>query len=375
MADRTSAPNDQGATWVIKIGSSLVTDDAGLSSARLDALCDQIAQLKRANLRVVIVSSGAIAEGSHRLGLTSRPHELPMLQTAAAVGQMGLTHAYATRFQHVGFQTGMVLLTHDDLRNRERYLNARSTIETSLRHGVIPVINENDSVSTDEIRFGDNDTLAARVAALIQADALVILTDQRGLFDADPRTNPAAKLVECDSPFNDQLDQMVNHEPGPQGRGGMLTKLQAARYAAKSGCSTWIVDGRGADSLKRLLHGDRIGTQLVADMTPVDARKQWIAGQLRSHGEVSVDEGAANALVRNGVSLLPIGVKAVHGRFHRGDLVTVLDAAGNEIARGLSNYNDHEARSIMGHASSEIEALLGYMDQPELIHRDNLALL
>ena len=375
MGDVESSFAQARRTWVIKIGSSLVTDRAGLSTERLDALCEQITKLRQADIDVVIVSSGSIAEGCHRLGLTERPHELSKLQAAAAVGQMGLTHAYATRFQEAGFQTGMVLLTHDDLKDRERYLNARSTIETTLAHKVIPVINENDSVSTEEIRFGDNDTLAARVAALIQADVLAILTDQRGLFETDPRLNPDAKLVENASPFDPMLDSMVNHDPGPFGRGGMFSKLEAARFAAKSGCDTWILDGRSGDSLTRLMAGETIGTHLTADLNPVDARKQWIAGQLRSRGEVCVDAGAVQALKHQGVSLLPIGVKKVEGHFHRGDLVTVCDDAGNEVARGLSNYSDHEARAIMGHASTEIENLLGYMDQPELIHRDNLALL
>ena len=309
---------------MIKVGSSLVADGSGLSELRLDTLCGQITELRQASINVVIVSSGSISEGVHRLGLPDRPHDLPMLQTAAAVGQMGLTYAYARRFQDVGFYTGMVLLTHDDLKDRERYLNARSTIETCLKHDVIPVINENDSVSTDEIRFGDNDTLAARVAALIQADALVVLTDQEGLFEADPRSCPNAKIIKRESPFNDALDAMVNSEPGPFGRGGMLTKLEAARFAAKSGCDTWIIDGRGTDTLIRLLQGDEIGTHLTADITPVDARKQWIAGQLRSRGEVTIDDGAAKALMSQGVSLLPIGVKSVSGNFHRGDVVTVL---------------------------------------------------
>ncbi|MCY4095205.1 MAG: glutamate 5-kinase [Gammaproteobacteria bacterium] len=375
MTKGKQALGNNGATWVLKIGSSLVADGSGLSARRLDSLCEQITQLRRAAINVVIVSSGSISEGMHQLGLDERPHDLPMLQTAAAVGQMGLTHAYAKRFQEVGFATGMVLLTHEDLKDRERYLNARSTIETCLKHDVIPVINENDSVSTDEIRFGDNDTLAARVAALIQADALVVLTDQEGLFEADPRVSPSAKIIKKESPFNDKLDEMVNSEPGPFGRGGMLTKLEAARFAAKSGCDTWIVDGRAPDTLVRLLKGNDVGTHLTADITPVDARKQWIAGQLRSRGELTVDEGAARALMNNGVSLLPIGVKEVTGHFHRGDVVTVLDVEGNEIAKGLSNYSDQEAQKISGHASSEIEGLLGYMDEPEMIHRDNLALI
>ena len=375
MTNRRGVPSDRGSTWVLKVGSSLIADGSGLSKRRFDTLCQQVTELRRAEVNVVIVSSGSIAAGMHRLGLLERPHDLPMLQTAAAVGQMGLTHAYATRFQEAGFSTGMVLLTHEDLKDRERYLNARSTIETCLKHEVIPVINENDSVSTDEIRFGDNDTLAARVAALIQADALVVLTDQEGLFDADPRIHEDAKIVRRESPFNDSLDGMVNSEPGKFGRGGMLTKLEAARFAAKSGCDTWIIDGRATDTLTRLLHGDEVGTHLTADITPVDARKQWIAGQLRSRGKLAIDEGAIRALKSNGVSLLPIGVREVAGNFHRGDVVTVCDDKGNEIARGLSNYSDQEARLIMGHASSEIEGLLGYMDEPEMIHRDNLALI
>ena len=375
MTKATQSQGNNGSTWVIKIGSSLVADGSGISELRLNTLCDQITELRRGEINVVIVSSGSISEGMHRLGLAERPHDLPMLQTAAAVGQMGLTHAYAKRFQEAGFATGMVLLTHEDLKDRERYLNARSTIETCLKHKVIPVINENDSVSTDEIRFGDNDTLAARVAALIQADALVVLTDQEGLFEADPRVSPNAKIIKRESPFNTALDEMVNSEPGPFGRGGMLTKLAAARFAAKSGCDTWILDGRATDTLVRLLRGEEVGTHLTSDITPIDARKQWIAGQLRSRGELTIDEGAARALVNNGVSLLPIGVKEVTGNFHRGDVVTVLDIDGNEIARGLSNYSDQEARVICGHASSEIEGLLGYMDEPEMIHRDNLALI
>ena len=375
MTNDANTPDHSGSTWVLKIGSSLVADGSGLSARRLDTLCQQITELRRANVSVVIVSSGSISEGMHRLGLTERPHDLPMLQTAAAVGQTGLAHAYATRFQRAGFYTGMVLLTHDDLKDRARYLNARSTIETCLKHDVIPVINENDSVSTDEIRFGDNDTLAARVAALIQANALVVLTDQEGLFEADPRVNPDAKIIKQESPFNDALDGMVNSEPGRFGRGGMLTKLEAARFAARSGCDTWIIDGRSIDTVTRLLAGEEVGTHLTANITPVDARKQWIAGQLRSRGELTIDDGAVRALRNSGVSLLPIGVTVVIGNFHRGDVVTVLDSAGNEIARGLSNYSDHEARAIMGHASNEIEGLLGYMDEPELIHRDNLALI
>ena len=374
MASSNRAFVNKHACWVVKVGSSLLTDAHGLNHERLDVICDQLTELKRREIHVVIVSSGAIADGSLRLGLDVRPHELPLLQAAASVGQMGLMHAYETRFRKSGFLTGLVLLTHDDLRNRERYLNARSTLETSIKHRVIPVINENDSVSTDEIRFGDNDTLAARVATLLQADALVLMTDQEGLCTSDPRENPNATLVPKRSAFDRELDGMVNGPPGQYGRGGMLSKLEAARFAAKAGCSTFIVDGRQADALLRLYEGEAIGTNLYADVAPMEARKRWIAGQIHSYGEIQVDDGAAEALRSNGVSLLPIGIQRVSGAFNRGDLVTIVDANGNQIARGLSNYNAKEARRIMGHASTEIEELLGYMDQPSVIHRDNLAL-
>lgn len=375
MAEQSSTGNRlNGVTWVVKIGSSLVTQPNGLSSTRLDVLCRQLCELKHLGLNVIVVSSGAIAEGSRRLGLSERPSDLPTLQTVAAVGQMGLMHAYQSRFQQENLHVGMVLLTHDDFKNRVRYLNARGTIETCLKHNIIPVINENDSVSTEEIKFGDNDTLAARVAALVQADVLAILTDQSGLFERDPRVNPNVELIRRRSAFDESLDEMVNSEPGPFGRGGMLTKLEAARYAARSGCETKILDGRLDDALLQAVKGCEIGTCLEPEIAPLEARKQWIAGQLRSHGVLVVDEGAVQALREKGVSLLPIGTQAIRGDFHRGDLVTVEDEDGNEIARGLSNYSNQEARTIMGHASSEIEDLLGYMDQPELIHRDNLAL-
>ena len=373
MTEKGGSPITQG-TWVIKIGSSLVSDQNGLIQSFLDWFCGEIAELKNKGIDVVIVSSGAIAEGTRRLGLDERPVDLPMLQSAAAIGQVGLMHAYETRFQQSGHLTGMVLLTHDDLRDRERYLNARSTVETTIKKGVITVINENDSVSTDEIRFGDNDTLAARVASLIDADKLVLLTDQKGLCEQDPRINPEAQLVKSCSPFADKLDGMVNSQPGKFGRGGMLSKLHAARHAARSGCDTHILDGRAAGSLLELQQGNAVGTYLYSNIRPIEARKRWIDGQLNAKGDLEIDEGAANALISRGKSLLPIGIKSVVGSFHRGDLVRVIDPNGNQIAKGLSNYGDSETRVIMGHASSEIEALLGYMDQPAVIHRDNLLL-
>ena len=361
--------------WVVKIGSSLVTGVDGLAAQRLDQLCLQLSKLKHQGIKLVVVSSGAIAEGSHRLGITSRPNELPELQSAAAVGQMGLMYAYESRFQREGFHTGMVLLTHDDLQDRERYLNARSTIETLLKHNVIPVINENDSVSTAEIRFGDNDTLAARIAALIQADKLAILTDQEGLFEGDPRQNSNFKLVSDRSAFDPSLDEMVNSEPGPFGRGGMLTKLDAARYAAGSGCETWILDGRSSDALIKAVRGESVGTRLRAEIAPLEARKQWIAGQLRTNGRVYIDDGAVLALKEKGVSLLAVGIKSCDGEFNRGDLVSIRNEHEKEIARGLANYSNQEVAKIMGQSSCNIEKLLGYMDQPEVVHRDNMALL
>lgn len=361
-------------TWVIKIGSSLISDQAGLKEDFLDSFCNQVVALKRQGIRLVLVSSGSIAEGMRRLGLTERPSDLPTLQAAAAVGQVGLIHAYETRFNQSGLLTGMVLVTHDDLRDRERYLNARSTVETSIKNDVVTVINENDSVSTDEIRFGDNDTLASRVASLIEADKLVILTDQKGLCESDPRIDPSAKLVEVCSPFDTQLDGFVNSTPGKFGRGGMLSKLQAARHAAKSGCDTHIIDGRDECSLATLESGQSVGTLLTAELRPVEARKRWIDGQLHPQGQFVVDEGAANALIHHGKSLLPIGIRSISGSFRRGELVRVVDSHGNQIAKGLSNYNDSDARRIMGRSSSEIEEILGFLDQSAVIHRNNLLL-
>lgn len=359
---------------MIKVGSSLLTQSFGPSHERLDAICEQVVALKHLGIKPVIVSSGAIAAGSSQLQLDERPNDLPTLQVAASVGQMGLIHAYESRLRKHGLLTGLVLLTHDDLRDRERYLNARSTLETSLKHSVIPVINENDSVSTEEIRFGDNDTLAARVATLVQADVLVLMTDQQGLCTSDPRDNPEAELVNSRSASDPTLDDMVNSTPGKYGRGGMLSKLEAARFAATAGCDTYIVDGRRSDSLLQLQRGESIGTHLRADVAPLEARKQWIAGQLKSRGVIQVDEGASHALRMNGTSLLPVGIKEITGEFRRGDLVSVVDMKGNQIGRGLANYNDQEARRIMGHATAEIERLLGYVDQPSVIHRDNFAL-
>lgn len=366
-----------GATrLVVKVGSSLVTNEGrGLDHQRLAQWAAQIAALVRLGKAVVLVSSGAIAEGMQRLGWHKRPHALNELQAAAAVGQMGLVEAYERCFRTHGLHTAQVLLTHADLADRERYLNARSTLRTLLGLKVIPIINENDTVTTDEIRFGDNDTLGALVANLIEADVLVILTDQPGLYTADPRKDPTATLVREAIAGDTALEAMAGGAGSAIGRGGMLTKVLAAKRAARSGAHTVIASGREADVLLRLAAGERIGTQLVARRTPLAARRQWLADHLQVKGSFRLDAGATRALTELGKSLLPIGVTEVIGTFQRGEVVSCLDPEGRDIAHGLTNYNAEEARRIMGRQSSQIESILGYIDEPELIHRDNLALL
>ena len=363
-------------TLVVKVGSSLVTNDGrGLDASAIARWAAQIAQLRAQDKRCVLVSSGAIAEGVQRLGWTRRPHALHELQAAAAVGQMGLAQCYESSFREHELATAQVLLTHADLADRQRYLNARSTLATLLDLGVIPVINENDTVVTDEIKVGDNDTLGALVANLVEAEVLVILTDQAGLFEADPRRDAAAKLVEQAIAGEARLETMAGGIGSELARGGMLTKVLAAKRAARSGAHTVIASGREPDVLLRLARGERIGTLLLAQTTPLAARKQWLADHLAVGGRISLDAGAAIALCRDGKSLLPIGVTAVHGEFERGAVVACLDADGREVARGLVNYSSSESRLIMRRPSSEIEAVLGYIDGPELIHRNNLVVL
>ncbi|GAB1267718.1 glutamate 5-kinase [Aurantivibrio infirmus] len=361
--------------WVIKIGSALLTNNGqGLDVEAINVWVAQMAQLKDYDIEYVLVSSGAVAAGMNRLGWEIRPTAIHELQAAAAVGQMGLVQTYEQAFQKFGLHTAQVLVDHDDLSNRQRYLNARSTLKTLMSLGVIAVINENDTVVTDEIRFGDNDTLAALVANLIDADKLIILTDQDGMFDADPRKNPQAKLIKNAAVDDDRLKQMAS-EGGSLGRGGMITKVKAAKLAARSGASTVIVGGRIDNVLLKIAAGDSLGTTLDASQQPQAARKRWLAGQLQSRGTLSLDAGAVKVLRQQGRSLLPVGVKSVQGEFTRGDMVICLDTNGAEIARGLVNYSSEESRRIAGHASAEIEALLGYQDDEELIHRDNLVLL
>ncbi|MCW8918012.1 MAG: glutamate 5-kinase [Gammaproteobacteria bacterium] len=361
--------------WVVKIGSALLTNDGrGLNQQGIATWVEQLAQLRRQGHELILVSSGAVAEGMSRLGWTTRPHELHQLQAAAAVGQMGLVQAYESYFQRHGMHTAQVLLTHDDLSNRGRYLNARSTLRTLLDLGVIPIINENDTVVTDEIRFGDNDTLGALVANLIEADLLVILTDQAGMCDKDPRQHPDAKLIHQTSANAPGLEAMASGAGGALGRGGMLTKVRAARLAARSGSATVIAAGREENVLLRLAAGEELGTLFVADQEPIAARKQWLAGHLQVRGTLTLDGGAVRVLRESGKSLLPVGVKALSGAFLRGEMVSCVDEAGREVARGLVNYSAQDTRRIQGQPSSRIEELLGYVGEPELIHRDNLIL-
>jgi glutamate 5-kinase len=361
---------------VVKVGSSLVTNEGrGVDGEAIGNWARQLAALARDGRELVMVSSGAIAEGMKRLGWTVRPKELPELQAAAAVGQMGLVQMYETRLSEQGMQSAQVLLTHADLADRERYLNARSTLLTLLALKVIPVINENDTVVNDEIKFGDNDTLGALVANLVEADALVILTDQRGLYTADPRKNPQARFVDEARAGDPALELMAGGAGSNLGRGGMITKVLAAKRAAGSGASTVIAWGREPDVLLRLARGERIGSALVAGTAKMAARKQWMVDHLQLRGAVVVDDGAAVKLRDEGKSLLPIGVTEVQGEFARGDVIAVRTSAGAEVARGLANYSSAEARLIARRPSAQIESLLGYANEPEMIHRTNLVLV
>ena len=371
-----SAAPREARRIVVKVGSSLVTDEGrGVDPAAVGGWCRQMAALVRQQRELVMVSSGAIAEGMKRLGWATRPHGVHELQAAAAVGQMGLAQFYETALREHGLRSAQVLLTHADLADRERYLNARSTLTTLLGLGVVPVINENDTVVNDEIKVGDNDTLGALVANLLDADLLVILTDQTGLFDADPRKNPAAKLVQRATAGDPELERMAGGAGSAIGRGGMLTKILAAKRAARSGAATIIASGREPDVLTRLAAGEAIGTHLTAERATLAARKQWLADHLQVRGQLVLDAGAVTALKVHGKSLLPIGVHEAFGEFERGEAVSCLDEARREIARGLVNYSAAETRRILRTPSGEIEAKLGYVDEAELIHRDNLVLL
>ena len=372
MSDNTGRGSDR-QRWVIKLGSSLLTDpEAGLNHSLIEQLATVGADLRHRGIDIVVVSSGAIAEGMQRLGWKSRPHELFRLQAAAAVGQMGLAQAYQNAFSHFSVQTAQILLTEADLNDRTRYLNARSALRSMLELGIVPVVNENDTVVTEEIQFGDNDTLGALVTNLVEAEYLVILTDQQGLFDADPRHQSNARLIR-EAMAGDAALEAYAGPGGALGRGGMLTKLQAAARAARSGASTVICSGHDMERLADIANGKFPGTVLRAGAGRIAARKQWLAGRLRASGRLFLDAGAVAVLIDSGKSLLPVGVQRLEGRFERGDLVDCVDAAsGRAVARGLINYGSVEAEKIIGLASSQIEEILGYVDEPELVHRDNM---
>ena len=362
--------------WVVKVGSALLTRDGqGIDAGSLDNWCGQVADLLAEGRRVMVVSSGAVAEGCRRLGFDDRPVTIHDLQAAAAVGQSGVSEAYEHAFRRHGRHIGLVLLTHDDLSDRRRYLNARTTLTTLLELGVVPVINENDSVATEEIKLGDNDTLAGMVASLLSADVLVLLTDQKGLHRVDPRIEPGAPLVAEAEAADPSLDSMAGGGAGRLGRGGMVTKLAAARLAALSGTHTVIADGGAPDILRSLANGDPVGTLLTANVAPLDARKRWLAGQLRARGVLHVDAGAVEAIANRGVSILPAGVTAADGGFRRGDMIRVLGPDGAEVAKGLANYDMAETRKLAGCKSDQIESILGYVNERELVHRDNLVVL
>jgi glutamate 5-kinase len=359
---------------VIKVGSALVTNNGeGLDLNAIGEWARQIAELRSTGRQMVLVSSGAIACGMQRLGWSKRPHAVNELQAAAAVGQMGLAQVYESAFALHGLHTAQILLTHDDLADRKRYLNARSTLTTLLQLGVVPIINENDTVVTDEIKFGDNDTLGALVANLIEADCLIILTDQAGLFTADPRKDRQATLITEARAGDPALEAMAGGAGTSYGRGGMITKIIAAKRAARSGAHTVIASGRERQIMQRLANGEPVGTLLTAETQPLTARKQWLADHLQLNGKLVLDAGAIKAL-QEGKSLLPIGVLEVQGDFERGAAVACLSSAGLEVARGLANYGSGEARRIARHPSQDIEGILGYVEEPEIIHRDNLIL-
>jgi glutamate 5-kinase len=371
----TSELLTQAKRIVVKVGSSLVTDEGrGLDAQAIGLWCEQLAQLAGQGRELIMVSSGAIAEGMKRLGWATRPSAIHELQAAAAVGQMGLVQVYESKLREQGVGSAQVLLTHADLADRERYLNARSTLLTLLQLGVVPVINENDTVVNDEIKFGDNDTLGALVANLVEADLLIILTDQKGLYSADPRKDPQARFIHEARAGDPALEAMAGGAGSSIGKGGMITKILAAKRAAGSGASTVIAWGREPSALLRLCAGEPIGTALIAQTAKNQARKQWMVDHLQLRGSVTIDAGAVLKLREEGKSLLPIGMTAVQGDFSRGEVIAVREEQGQEVARGLANYSSAEARLILRKSSSEFERLLGYTGEPEMVHRTNLVL-
>jgi len=376
MSEQGRAGLIKGRRWVVKIGSALLTNNGkGLDQPAMRSWVEQMGELANAGYEIVLVSSGAVAAGMSVLGWNKRPEAINELQAAAAVGQMGLVQCYEQLFKQFNVHTAQILLINDDLSNRKRYLNARSTLKTLIKHKVLPIVNENDTVATDEFRFGDNDTLAAMVANLIDADGLIIMTDQLGLFDSDPRANPEAKLIAAAFADDISLDGMAGESKGALGRGGMYTKLRAARLAARSGTSTIIVGGSQPDVLRRIFAGEELGTCLESRQKPWAARKQWLAGLLSVSGSLTLDDGAVKVLHQHGRSLLPVGVTAIRGHFERGEVVECLDLNGQIVARGLVNYSSEEAAKILRKSSAELATILGYEGDHEMIHRDNLVVV
>lgn len=376
MFNKTREQLGEARRWVVKIGSAMITNDGqGLDNFSIDVWVEQMAELHRARRELLLVTSGAVAEGMRRLGWRQRPTALADLQAAAAVGQMGLVQAWESAFERHGIQTAQILLTHEDASDRQRYLNIRNTLRTLLRLGVVPVINENDTVAFEEIRFGDNDTLGALVANLVEAELYVILTDQQGLYDKNPRLFPDARLIREGRAGDAALEAMAGGGAGSLGSGGMITKLHAATRAARSGAFTLLAWGREPEVLRRVAAGAELGTLLRPSQSPLVARKQWLAVQLQVKGRLHLDAGAVRALRAAGKSLLPVGVTAIEGKFSRGDLVACLDPNGAEVARGLVNYDTEQALLLIGKTTRRIEAVLGQVDDPELIHRDNLVLV
>lgn len=374
MTERTQL--HQARRLVVKIGSALLTNDGrGLDVEALGLWVDQMAALVKQGVELVVVSSGSVAEGMSRLGWKQRPEQLHELQAAAAVGQMGLVQTWEAQFKRHGIHTAQILLTHDDLSDRKRYLNGRSTLRALLDFGVVPIVNENDTVVTDEIRFGDNDTLGALVTNVVEADGLIILTDQLGLFDKDPRKHSDASLITERFAGDRELDAMAGGSAGVLGRGGMQTKLRAARLAARSGAFTVIAGGRIEGVLSRLRQGDVVGTLLLPEQGRIAARKQWLASHLQTRGKLTLDDGAVKVLRQGGRSLLPVGVQGVVGQFRRGEMVSCVGRDGNEVARGLVNYDADEARAIAGRSSNSIADILGYISDEEMIHRDNMVII
>ena len=360
---------------VIKIGSGVISDENGLDSDKIANICDDVEQLRQRGFEVVLVSSAAIAAGKHVLGIKGRPQTIPLKQAAAAIGQSRLMREFKDGFHHHGLQAAQVLLTRDDLANRRRYLNARNTLMTLLEYKVIPIINENDTVVVDELRFGDNDNLSSMVTNLVEAQLLVILSDVDGLYDRDPRQHPEAQLISNVVRITPEIEKMAGNGSSPLGTGGMVTKLKAAKRATLYGAGTAIINGRNSHNLLHLFDGHELGTYFLPARDPMAARKHWIAFTKKPRGKIFLDDGAYNAVAEKGKSLLPSGISRIEGSFERGDAVRLCTLEGQEFAKGVTNYTSSELLRIQGKRTSDIAIILGYQYGDEIVHRDNLVKL